>query len=96
MAIRWQAVAGSIWPVARGLVFEGEAYTYPRAFSHVLTPGDRAFVSHELTRAGRQSSVVLDPTAGGGSIPFEAVRLGFETISNDLNPVAALIEKSHH
>jgi adenine-specific DNA methylase len=38
--------------------------------------------------------VVLDPTAGGGSIPFEAVRLGFETISNDLNPVAALIEKA--
>lgn len=37
---------------------------------------------------------VLDPTAGGGSIPFEAVRLGLATVANDLNPVAALIEKA--
>ena len=35
---------------------------------------------------------VLDPTAGGGSVPFESVRLGFETAANDLNPVAVLIE----
>ncbi|MCL6597623.1 MAG: DUF1156 domain-containing protein [Alicyclobacillus macrosporangiidus] len=35
--------------------------------------------------------VVLDPTAGGGSIPFEALRLGCEVIANDLNPVAAVI-----
>jgi putative DNA methylase len=78
----------------QGARFEGEAYTYRRAFSHSLNAADRAFVSTELARAGRPSPVVLDPTAGGGSIPFEAVRLGFETISNDLNPVAALIEKA--
>jgi len=36
--------------------------------------------------------VVLDPTAGGGSIPLEAARLGCVALSNDLNPVAALIE----
>ena len=34
---------------------------------------------------------VLDLTAGGGSIPFEAGRLGFQTIANELNPVASLI-----
>ena len=34
---------------------------------------------------------VLDVTAGGGSIPFEAGRLGFRTIANELNPVACLI-----
>ena len=34
---------------------------------------------------------VLDVTAGGGSIPFEAGRLGLKTIANELNPVAALI-----
>ena len=37
------------------------------------------------------SSIVLDPTAGGGSIPFEALRLGNSAIANDLNPVAAVI-----
>ena len=35
---------------------------------------------------------VLDPTAGGGSIPFEAMRLGCNVVANDLNPVATGIE----
>ena len=34
---------------------------------------------------------MLDPTAGGGSIPIETGRLGLTSIANDLNPVAALI-----
>ena len=37
------------------------------------------------------AQVVLDVTAGGGSIPFEAGRLGFRTIANELNPVACHI-----
>lgn len=78
----------------QGTRFEGEAYSYPRAFSHVPTEGDREFIATELSRASRPSPVVLDPTAGGGSIPFEAVRLGFTTIANELNPVASLIEKA--
>jgi adenine-specific DNA methylase len=78
----------------QGTRFEGEAYTYPRAFTHVPTERDRAFVSSELSRASRPSPVILDPTAGGGSIPFEAVRLGFTSIANELNPVASLIEKA--
>ncbi len=40
------------------------------------------------------SATVLDPTAGGGSIPFEAVRLGCAAIGNDSNAVAALILKA--
>ena len=36
---------------------------------------------------------ILDPFGGGGSIPLEALRLGCETYSNDLNPVAVLIQK---
>ncbi len=36
---------------------------------------------------------VLDPFGGGGAIPLEALRLGCETYSNDLNPVAVLIQK---
>src|SRR5947208_6618803 len=34
---------------------------------------------------------VLDPFAGGGSIPLEAARLGFEAHAADLNPVAVLL-----
>lgn len=36
---------------------------------------------------------VLDPFSGGGSIPLEANRLGFEAHAADLNPVAVLLNK---
>src|SRR5919109_3913044 len=35
-----------------------------------------------------------DPFAGGGSLPLEAQRLGFEAYASDLNPVAVLICKA--
>lgn len=38
-----------------------------------------------------KTPVVLDPFAGGGSIPLEAGRLGCQPIANDYNPVAYLI-----
>ena len=34
---------------------------------------------------------VLDPFAGGGAIPLEAMRLGCEAVASDLNPVAWFI-----
>jgi adenine-specific DNA methylase len=37
---------------------------------------------------------VIDPFAGGGAIPLEALRLGCETYASDLNPVAVLIERA--
>jgi len=37
---------------------------------------------------------VLDPFAGGGSIPLEAQRLGLRSYASDLNPVAVLINKA--
>ncbi len=37
---------------------------------------------------------VLDPFAGGGSYPLEALRLGCETYASDYNPVAVLILKA--
>ena len=37
---------------------------------------------------------VLDPFAGGGSIPLEAQRLGLKALAGDLNPVAVLINRA--
>jgi putative DNA methylase len=37
---------------------------------------------------------ILDPFAGGGSIPLEAQRLGLDACARDLNPVAVLINKA--
>ena len=73
----------------RGIRFEGQAYSYPRAFGHCPSPADSKYLASTLGKPCREFSV-LDPTAGGGSIPFETLRLGIESIANDLNPVAAL------
>jgi putative DNA methylase len=35
-----------------------------------------------------------DPFAGGGALPLEAQRLGFQSYASDLNPVAVLINKA--
>ncbi len=42
---------------------------------------------------GYEPPLVVDPFAGGGSIPLEALRLGCEAFASDLNPVACLILK---
>jgi putative DNA methylase len=67
--------------IARGGVLKWDAenlYGYERAFINSAS-GE----PNEL--------VVLDPTAGGGSIPLEALRLGHHVIANELNPVATAI-----
>jgi putative DNA methylase len=63
------------------------AYGYRRAFTYALSRFEREWVQKNTSQNAR----VLDPTAGGGSIPFEAERLGLVAFANDLNPVAALI-----
>jgi putative DNA methylase len=35
----------------------------------------------------------VDPFAGGGSIPLEALRVGADAFASDLNPVAVLLNK---
>jgi adenine-specific DNA methylase len=43
---------------------------------------------------GGRAPRVLDPFAGGGAIPLEALRLGCETYALDYNPVAVLLNKA--
>ena len=70
-------------------------YGYDRAFKYSLDAADRQWLSNSVSERHGDVSLeelkVLDPTAGGGSIPFENSRLGLSTLANDLNPVAALI-----
>ena len=46
-----------------------------------------------LEANGGKPLKVLDPFAGGGAIPLEALRLGCETYAGEYNPVAVLILK---
>ncbi|MGY4650527.1 DUF1156 domain-containing protein [Mycobacterium sp. URHB0021] len=47
-----------------------------------------------LESTGGNPPPILDPFAGGGTIPLEAQRLGLEAHASDLNPVAVLIGKA--
>ncbi len=72
-----------------------KAYDGPRAFT--LTPDrDDLELQRRLLRHawGTEEVAVADPMAGGGSIPLEALRFGYRTFANELNPVAAVILKA--
>lgn len=60
--------------------------------------GDEALfdeVRAEIRRSTHDNPpAILDPFAGGGTIPLEAQRLGLESHASDLNPVAVLINKA--
>lgn len=60
-------------------------YGYRRAFQ--FHPYD----SVKKIYGGIEDVNVLDPTAGGGAIPLEAMRIGAQALANDINPVASLI-----
>ena len=47
-----------------------------------------------MKSTGGHPPAVVDPFAGGGTIPLEAQRLGLEAHASDLNPVAVLINKA--
>jgi len=47
-----------------------------------------------LASTDNNPPAILDPFAGGGTIPLEAQRLGLEAHASDLNPVAVLINKA--
>lgn len=55
---------------------------------------DLDWFREEIRKAyGGRAPKVLDPFAGGGAIPLEAMRLGCEATAVDINPVAWFIEK---
>jgi len=66
-------------------------------FANWDNANDRNYVdaARELVKAAHpeETPLVVDPFAGGGSIPLEALRLGCEAFASDLNPVACLILK---
>jgi putative DNA methylase len=55
---------------------------------------DMDWFREEICKAyGGRAPKVLDPFAGGGAIPLEAMRLGCEVTASDINPVAWFILK---
>ena len=77
-----------------GVRLGADAYGYSRAFSYSPSEEEHFWLLDEMQKLGIHQPTILDPTAGGGAIPFEALRLRCSTFANDINPVAVLVEKA--
>lgn len=62
-----------------------------RAFRSAMPVGDLERAHSAMSKLWRVLPVVVDPMAGGGSIPLEAMRLGLQAKANELNPVACSV-----
>jgi len=72
------------------LRFIGDFADWDRSADPVYLETSRALVK---AAHGDEPPLVVDPFAGGGSIPLEALRVGCDAFASDLNPVACLILK---
>jgi adenine-specific DNA methylase len=70
------------------LRFIGDFANWDHAASPTFLGTGRALIEAAYPA---ETQIVVDPFAGGGSIPLEALRLGCEAFASDLNPVACLI-----
>jgi adenine-specific DNA methylase len=69
--------------------------SWERAFKHTPTQPQLNALREKISRFwGRDKVMVLDPMAGGGSIPYEALRLELDVVAGELNPVAYIVLKA--
>jgi len=77
---------GKLKEITEGGILHWKSETENKAVLHELR--------EEIRKAyGGRAPRVLDPFAGGGAIPLEAMRLGCDVTAADLNPVAWFILK---
>lgn len=73
------------------LKFIGDFANWDNSSNPLFLDAARALVRAAY---GEEPPLVVDPFAGGGSIPLEALRVGCDAFASDLNPVACLILKT--
>ncbi len=66
-------------------------YTYSQAYKNSPSPADLLLLHRVLCWTWGAMPSVIDPTAGGGSIPYTSARYGLPSHANDLNAVAAAV-----
>ena len=79
---------------AAGVKLKGNGYGYRQAFRNPIPRRDIDLLHSVLRHTWGELPTIGDPTAGGGSIPWAASRLGLPVIANDLNGVAASVLKA--
>jgi putative DNA methylase len=79
---------------ATGAKLKENPFFWKRAFEHVPSEQELSRFYGLLKEFwGVERPLVVDPMAGGGSIPFEAMRLGLPVVAGELNPVAFMVLK---
>ncbi|MBI1799723.1 MAG: DUF1156 domain-containing protein [Candidatus Eisenbacteria bacterium] len=73
-----------------GIRVEG-GFGCSRAFKRGMIEADLKKAHAVAARLWGEDLTVIDPMAGGGSIPLEAARLGFHVLANEYNPVACSV-----
>jgi putative DNA methylase len=73
-----------------GIRVEG-GFRSKRAFSNALKEEDLQSAHKAMKQLWGETPTVIDPMAGGGSIPFEAARLGLNALANEYNAVACSV-----
>lgn len=79
---------------AAGVKLQGNGYGYRQAFRNAVSRSDIDLLHTVLRRTWGELPTIADPTAGGGSIPWAASRLGLPVVANDLSGVAASVLKA--
>jgi adenine-specific DNA methylase len=62
-----------------------------RAFKNGISSENLSLMTREARALWGKNIVMIDPMAGGGSIPLEAARLGFRALANEYIPVACSV-----
>ena len=73
---------------AANITLRESPFKWDRAFKHTPNIDELDWVQDELKKSWSSEILICDTMAGGGSIPFEAIRLGVPVVAGDLNPVA--------
>jgi len=69
-------------------------FSWEKSFKHTPSGTELSRLYYMLREFwGVERPLVVDPMAGGGSIPFEAMRLGLPVVAGELNPVAFMVLK---
>lgn len=76
---------------AAGIKLPGNGWGYKQAFKNPIPRRDIDLLHRILESTWGELPLVADSTAGGGTIPFVAARMGLPTYANDLNGVAASV-----
>ena len=89
---RWDAELQTNPGLRQGLLkFIADFANWSNAASPAYLAAGRALVN---AAHPAETPLVVDPFAGGGAIPLEALRLGCDAFATDLNPVACLLLKT--